>query len=265
MTRPTPFVVYTSPRTGSAWLISLLDSHPQVVAYPELFLAGASGPLPYAASDMPYFSEFLQQRPAPLWPLRPLHLALYLARLYRPRPGVSAVGFKLMYRQAAANPGLVPLLALRRVRVLHLTRANLLAALVSYRVARSRQAFHPRLGEVLPPLKVRLDPHQLVAELASREAAVEAARRRLRRLRLRYLEVGYERLSEQPRLQLARILSFLGADPAQAEHLRSPFLRIHSGSPAELIENVAEVRRALAATRFAWMLEQAAAGALSSR
>ena len=38
MSRPVAFAVLTFPRSGSTWLMNMLDSHPEVAAYDELFL-----------------------------------------------------------------------------------------------------------------------------------------------------------------------------------------------------------------------------------
>ncbi|MER3411621.1 MAG: hypothetical protein C4305_04410, partial [Thermoleophilia bacterium] len=140
MRGPTPFFVYTSPPTGSAWLVSLLDSHPAIAAYAELFLADGRGRPAYGSQDLPFFSEYRWKREGWLGGGRPelVRLALFLRRLYRPRPGVAEAGFKLMYAQAERQRGLLFfLLALRRARAVHLRRANRLAALVSYEAARA--------------------------------------------------------------------------------------------------------------------------------
>ena len=61
-TKPTAFVVFTSPRTGSSWLIDLLDSHPRIAAYAELFLPGDRSTPDYGSQDLPRFEAALTPR-----------------------------------------------------------------------------------------------------------------------------------------------------------------------------------------------------------
>lgn len=251
---PTPFVVVTFPRTGSSWLMDMLDSHPRVVAYDELFY-GAGGPPAHARSDL---SNFVHYHSRSVWAR---HLAVlrrvgYLRAVYRRRPGVQAVGFKLMYVQALSNPGLLPLLALRRVRGIHLVRENLLDAAISYDVARSTGLFHPRRGETVPAVVVRLDPHGLVARLEGMERAIVRARSWLARSRIAHIEVVYDKLSARPKETLEEILGFLGVGPA-TDALDSQLVRSNDQHSLRVVENRDEVRTALAGSRFEWMIGEA--------
>jgi len=208
---------------------------------------------------VPYFHGFLERvRPFPGHGRR-LRLFGYLGSVYAGRAGVGAVGFKLMYGQVHANPGLLPYLALRRVHVLHLIRANLLRAVLSYDVAKSTGVFHARRGDALPSTIVRVDPADLLERLEQREEAVTLARRWVERYRLPCLQVSYEGMCDRREETLSRILRVLGVEPS-VDKLESAFARINSVPLSELIENLAEVRAALAGTRFEWMLESAQTG-----
>lgn len=246
----TGFVVLTSPRSGSGWLIDLLNSHPAIVAHAELFHTERRTAPDYGARHLPYFEAYL-------WPrrrFRVVHQVAYLAKLYAARPGAQALGFKLTYVQAAANPLLLPLLSLRRVRAVHLIRSNHLAAAISWKVARETGIYHVRRAEPAQGDPVLLDVAGLRAELEERELAVARARRQLERLRLPRLEIGYEELVGRQEETLARVLRFLGLEP-DAELLESELQRGHAGAPLEQLGNTDEVRTALAGTRFEWMLD----------
>lgn len=249
----TGFVVLTSPRSGSGWLIDLLNSHPAIVAHAELFHVERRTAPDYGARDLPYFEAYLEPRRH----VRAVHQIAYLARLYAARPGVRAVGFKLTYVQAAANPTLLPLLSLRRVRTVHLVRANLLAAAISWKVARASGIYHVRQAEPAHGDPVLLDVELLRSELEERELAIARARRRLERLRLPRLEVAYEELVGRRDEALARVLRFLGLEP-KVDLLESELRRAHPEAPLERLANADEVRATLAGTRFEWMLEEAA-------
>lgn len=249
----TRFVVLTSPRSGSGWLIDMLNSHPAIVAHAELFHVERRTAPDYGARDLPYFEASLDRGRR----VRLLHQVAYLRKLYAARPDVRVVGFKLTYVQAQANPALLPLLSLRRVRVVHLVRANLLAAAISWKVARESGTYHVRQGEPANGQPVSIDPEQLRSELEERELAIASARRRLERLHLPTLELSYEELVGRKEEALARVLRFLGLEP-QVDLLESALQRGRSGPHLERLENAHEVRAALAGTRFEWMLEAAA-------
>jgi LPS sulfotransferase NodH len=167
---------------------------------------------------------------------------------------VSAVGFKLMYAQVDPYPELLPLLRLGGVVVVHLVRRNLLAAHVSYEVAKAADAFHPRAGEDVPRPTVTLDTSQLRVRLEGREQATEAARARLRRLRLPTLEIAYEELVTRPQDAFPRVLEFIGA-AGGASWLDSSLVRTGGDSPSDRIVNLQAVRRALSGTPFELMTE----------
>ncbi len=246
------FVVLTFPRSGSTWLMSTLDSHPRIAAYDELFLGG-EGVQPQPA-DVPDFASYLAGVPRLARRLVPLQRATYLRRVFRERPGIDAVGFKLIYGQARANVGLLPLFSLRRVRVVHLVRANLLEAVVSYEAGRASGVFHREPGAPAPDARIRLDAAGLRDRLGYMEWDVSRARVWLERYRIPRLEVAYEELVARHDETLSRILDFLGVEPSA--ELRSPFVPVHEGSKLDVVENIDEVRSALAGTRYEWMLGQ---------
>lgn len=256
---PTPFIVFTNSRSGSAWLIDTLASHPAIAAHGELFHPNERGVPTYGTADVPYFQTYLEsstrgrRRPAQVY-----HLSRYLSKLYSGGGhGLGAVGFKLQYVQASAHPGMWQYFALRRVRVVHLSRANMLDALLSYQSAKVRRQFHPRRGEAIPDVTMRVEADDLYARLEEREQRLSRSRGRVERFRLPNLEVVYEDLVRRRAETLSRVLGFLGIEP-DPRPLDSAFVRINTRPRAELVENLDELRTQLAGTRFEWMLGDAA-------
>jgi hypothetical protein len=256
------FVVLTLARTGSSWLVDLLDSHPQVVAYGELF--GLDGREEngekYGRQGFPYFETYLRERRrGRRTPPRLVARIEYLNDLTRMH-AAKTVGFKLTYKEASLNPGLLPALTLRRAPVVHLIRSNALDAVVSWEVARSRRTFHVQDGEELPPLApVRLDARSLAQQLDWREFAVTRMRARILTLRLPYIEAFYEELiGPRGEEKIAGILEYLGLEQPPGQ-LTSRLTRVSDVPTSSAIENFDEVCDALAGTRFEWML-----GSLSS-
>jgi LPS sulfotransferase NodH len=250
---PTPFIVFTNSRSGSAWLIDTLASHPAIAAHGELFHPNERGMPTYGTADVPYFQTYLDStrgwgRPAQLY-----RLFRYLSTLYSGGHGLEAVGFKLQYVQAWAHPGMWQYFALRRVRVVHLSRANMLDALLSYQSAKIRRQFHPRRGEPIPEVTMRVVADDLYARLEEREQRLSRSRSRVERFRLPNLEVVYEELVQRRAETLSQILGFLGIDP-DPRPLDSAFVRINTRPKADLVENLGELHTRLAGTRFEWML-----------
>ncbi len=249
---PTPFVVYASMRTGSRWLVELLDSHPGAAVYSEAFLANGEGSMTSSGGPFPYFVTYLAARRV----RRPLVLqrVRYLRAFFRHVPDVRAVGFKLMYGQAERNPGVLHYSALRRIRTIHVVRRNALRAVVSHRVAVESGSFHPRRGDAVRQVRITLDVATLADELGRREASVQGARYRLARLRLPVLEVSYEGLVDERDATLASILEFLGLDPPPLP-LETTLTRAVT-SLGDVVANFDAVRDALSATPFAWMADE---------
>ena len=250
--RTVPFVALTFPRSGSAWLIDTLDSHPGVAAYGELLRRGTDGALGYGADDISCFPEYLAARRAGTHG-QAVQRLVYLRTVFRDRPGVGAAGFKLMYGQVRESPGILQYLALRRTRVVHLVRANLLDAVISYEVAKSTGVFHAHRGEHGQPTVVSLDAGGLRERLEHMEWAIARARSWLERYRLPRIDIAYEELVGREEDTFGRILRFLGVVP-DVHALDSSLERTTTRSRMELVENADDMRAALAGTRFEWML-----------
>jgi LPS sulfotransferase NodH len=252
MSQPTSFFVFTAVRSGSAWLIDTLSSHPAVLAYGELFLAEGRGRPAYGSQDAPYFETFVAG--APPGAHRNGLLAPYLRELYAPRPGIGAIGFKLVYGQAARTPGLLQALAASGACAVHLLRANLLEAAVSFDMAKASGVFHLQRGAKALPAPVHVNARGLHARLEQQEESSRDGRRRLERFGFRAIEVFYEDLVERRAETMACALEFLGVD--KSPDLAGRFAK-SPGSLAERVENLDEVHEALSGTRFEWMLGSA--------
>jgi hypothetical protein len=230
--------------------VDLLDSHPRIAAYAELFLPGDRTTPDYGRKDLPRFEATVTPRFR--LSLAPARLS-YLRRVFAARAGIDAVGFKLMYGHPEVHRGLLPYLAARRTRVVHLVRENALEQVVSWETSVSRGRFRAHTGEEVYTRAVAIDPEALLARLDKLQRDVSRARARLARYRLPTLDVSYERLRESPHTELARVAGFLEVEPREWE-ARSTLLRLNAVSVRELIENLDSVEPALARRGQAWML-----------
>jgi LPS sulfotransferase NodH len=254
MASTTRFVVYAAMRTGSRWLIELLDSHPDVAAYGEAFLADGEGEMGTSGdASFPYFRSYAAGLPRWWRHLQRLQRMRYLEALYR-SADLDATGYKLIYGQAARNPGVLRYTAFRRVRVVHLVRRNHLRAIVSHRVALARRAFHPREGDVVSETLIALDTESLLDDLAARASAVEGARWRLEHGGCTTLEVAYEDLLADEQGRLADVLAYLRV--RQPPEPLSTRLSRAVPSLGDAVSNLGEVARTLEGTAYSWMLEE---------
>lgn len=241
---PTPFIVLADARTGSYMLMSLLNAHPEVVAYGEMFNPGR--PL---ESVVPGTRN--RQRAAPGRLLR--------RRLWHTgHPAGRTVGFKLLYGQGVgvSAPVWPYLRAMSNLRVIHLTRRNSLARQVSLTRALRDGVWTVSSGaepsRSLDP--VVLDIPALLASLGAQARWVAHAREAFARSQV--LEVAYEDLVADQPAQMKRVFEFLGVPPravtADTRKIGGPTLR-------DDVANWHDVCQALRGTRWEWMLEEPSA------
>ena len=259
------FILLSHLRSGTHFLRSSLESHPEIVCQTELFNANART-LPYPLSTPT--AEILDR-----WGFPP-----------RP-PGVRASGFVIhAYHPGTlrAFPWLRPnpawddvwdrLAAMPDLRVVALERRDLLRRHLSQLVADRTRRWHAwdpgRVGAVThlgapppddqvgPP---RPDPEPIVVDVARMLTdfeEVEACRRRAR-ARLAgqpAIEVTYEELCADYGAVCARVQSFLGVEPRA---LTPALVKLERRPLADAIANWRDVRERLRGTRWAALAERA--------
>ena len=247
--RTDKFVVLTTNRSGSEWMMSTLNSFPNVFAHSELFL-----PRPQVSegkwnSDFAYprFVESKVKGPA----IRPFSVFSYLNTFYS-MPG--KVGFKLMYKQLGLYPEILVYLLKYRVRVIHLMRQNHLDVMLSYAVKAKLGRSHLLVGQSAPDeLRVQLDTRTLLRKLAWLQEQQNIARRLLKFFGLPHVEVIYEDLVRNHTLFL-RIADFLSID-AEQQIPKSALTKIRKEGHRDVIRNYDEVKEVLVNSKFAGLLE----------
>lgn len=249
----TRFVVVATQRTGSTWLSDMLDSHPAIAAYEELFLQAEAHDRTWGRTDWEFFHAYYARHATRQWPLARVFWSVrYLEELYAPRPGAEAVGLKLMYSQLRAYPWLLPYIALRRVRVVHLVRTNLLDLLLSRRTAEVRRQYHALASDAVDRSAVRLQADQIVFQLESLQRSIDRIRLILRLLPAPSIEISYEELGVGHG-GLDDVVRFLNVVP---QRLSSRLTKLNQDTKRALIANYDEVERVLRGTRFQHFLAE---------
>lgn len=264
MAEATPFILLATQRTGSSWMQEMLGSHPRMRVYTELFLAGSRGYPMWEPNDVEFVDSYLASHVrGPVCLTRPYWIVRYLRLIYD-QPEVSAVGFKYMYDQIRRSPEVLLHAAVRRVRIVHLIRGNLLDTVISSRLAQATGLYH-LAGDNRPKVPwwpservettVRLEIPDLIVELERLTRERERIRRWLRTARVPVLEVQYERLASDPASAFAPVVSFLGLPESDASLLNSALQKVRTRSQPDVVENFDEVRSALLGSPYAACLQ----------
>ena len=249
------FVLMTSPRSGSTWVTDLLDSHPDIVCFSEVFAHDHFGNMPDGGChDVTTWDSYSTLRLPELgrWGRLRLYFEFLDQEIYSSRHNAAAVGFKMMYRQAQRGFGIPAYLKIRNVCVVHLIRFNHLDVLLSEEAVRARKYHHAAPGTEVVPVRITLEPRTLAYRLEQREQMIRQARESYSGLGLPYLEVAYEDLRKDVSVIL-QCLQFLGVE-ADLEKLSCSTRKLNPDSHRDAIVNYDEVERALRDTRFADLL-----------
>jgi LPS sulfotransferase NodH len=137
------FVIVTTGRSGSTWLVQALNSHSEVVCFGSPFEVGSD----YVSFDVEGYDNFDAR-----------------ARSLRDRDGIAflnsyifgehaadtkAAGFKFQYRNWIGFGEVInALVADRGLKVIHLRRDNLLRSLISFRLTRATGQYHRRPRQI---------------------------------------------------------------------------------------------------------------------
>jgi len=240
----TMFVILTRQRSGSTFLKRYLSSHPQIACFGEIFLDKLDSPNTYyayrQANSLRKIGHLVQRKRT---------TQNYLEWIYTHPESVRAVGFKLMYGQARANPSAVSWLTSRSVRVIHLVRENALKSIASAAAARERGQSHST--SKLGPVSVRLDPEKTLKRLGRMVRERELYRRKLSSCPM--LELSYESLCENRASETERVLDFLGVD--QNTELSGGLTKQSSDSLADFVANYDDLVEVLSGTEFKRFLD----------
>lgn len=195
------FAILAAPRTGSNWLCTLLDSHPQVLCHHELF-----------NPEGIHLAQSVRRRRFALGSLaqRERDPVAFLERAWRRPCGAAAVGFKITRGQSQVV--FDHLLAQSGTLKLVLERRNRVKTFVSEQLARATGHWesYPGVNLARPPA-IDVDAGELARHAELNRQFYDSLRRRLLAGGQPALWLTYEELG-QPQVQ-RRILAFLEVAP----------------------------------------------------
>jgi LPS sulfotransferase NodH len=240
---PIPFVILCTQRTGSTHLAYLLEQHRQIGQYHEVFRDGfrfrafARG---RRAKDTDNGKEFAKW----IFGVNGSHL--------------KAVGFKLMYHHARSAPLSFVwdlLESLSDLRVIHLTRSNLLEVLVSHRAAEicghwhlpaTAQASH--YAEVIAArrTKITLSASDCATYFEKVESNQAWALERLRAATM--FSIDYEQLYREQKSCIDHLCDVLGVTRFAP---RPVIVKMENYPMSKRVANYYDLKEAFAGSRFA--------------
>jgi LPS sulfotransferase NodH len=216
-----PFILLSAPRSGSTFVGSLLQSHPNLVCYNELYKSDR------CHFNYPFFPE---EDDANLIEFRDSMEERFLEQVvFRGYlDNFSAVGFKMLYPQLwDSRFGKVRkwLLHNPKIRFIHLIRRNTLQVLISLKRAqlsnewwRMDPAFLSgieRAGLYKGQLNEKIEIPPFAIDTAEAQFFFEDSESQLHRMknelsRHAVLDINYEELLQEPEQHKQQILTFLG-------------------------------------------------------
>ena len=245
---PIRFIVTCPARTGSSMLTSLLQSHPDVCCHGEVFgwrvFEGFKG-IDYKGPisthrKPPIVDKLVQLRLSD--PVSFLRDYVLFAGEYK------AVGLKFKYEELSIEHYTAVRHWIRDthdIRIVHLTRENLLKRYVSQVYATKITNVFNTWQEMPPPPPITLSPEECEREFAHTERRQERYTKLLAKHDV--LNLTYEELIADQEVKLAQIQTFLGLEPTE---LRTGMKKLNPDSLTDLLENYDELREHFSGTRF---------------
>ena len=239
------FVLISSARSGSTWVIDMLNNLDGVTAYGELFI-GVERDFIAGATDYPTFIESANHSNL----FRPYSVFKYLESLYA-RAGL--VGFKLMYSQLRKYPEILYFLAKHRMKIIHLIRENHLDVVISLGMAELSGVWHIADERDVIETQIYIDPVTLVGKLRKLRRKINIIRKLINSVRLSNIELVYENLAMDIS-NIKSVFNFLGINQIPPSVESRP-IKIRKSSHQVIISNYHEVKIALMKTEFSDLIE----------
>lgn len=263
-TDPEPDVLFVigAQRSGTTVFRKLLERHGALDAG-EIFLLDVRGDFNFYR----FIRQQLDARPELVHPLRHARAFPDFVSWVRGRAGGRPIVMDVKYNALGLVPNqsgspFVPVYARETgAGVIQIVRRNKLRAAVSLRLAEKTNTWSVKAEEAdkanQPKPRIWLNPRQLLADIAHREAEDASVRSDLHGIRV-VEEVHYEDMFEEDGKFSATVSQIAGERLSREDIDRTPAHAKSTVQPlSEIIENFDQVERALNASSFAWMLDDA--------
>jgi hypothetical protein len=234
---PTRFVILNAPRTGSNYLCTVLNSHPEILCHHEIFNPHVVGVARHL-QDTDFQMGTIEERDR-----NPVD---FLSRVWDRNAGRPCVGFKLCWKQNEAIFDEV--LGDHRIRKIVLKRRNRIKCFVSLLLARQTGEWVIYQDAAAPGArpKVRVDHSELLSNIAFNDAYYAEIEAALKSHRQFGHIVFYEDLFSPAGLRgILEFLEVANPDPAR---LTGQTWKLSSTSLRDLVENFEHLETSLRGT-----------------
>jgi len=239
------FIVFTNPRSGSSLMVGTLRKHPQIVGFGELF----HGPSPGFGVEgyencRDKFTILRNKYPVEL-------LERYVFSSYR--DDIRAVGFKL-FPHHIDNDRFECLWqwleGKREIKIIYLTRQNLLARYTSYLIARKDERFSIASESQRTRITITINPEECLVEFRKNMYFNEKIRKCLKHHEV--IELTYEELAGDPHSRIKEVQQFLGVDVCD---LDISLVKQEIRPLSDVIDNYDALRRYFAGTEWKYLFD----------
>lgn len=232
------FVVISTQRSGSTWFIDLFQNCENAEGHQELFYRFPRTSPPKAGFND--YGRYCELNPKGIRGLRPYSVWRYLNNLYT-RPG--AVGFKLQYSHFKRYPEILLFLRLKKIKAIHLVRANSLDIVISQELYLHTGTSHATDGSSVPDVRINLDPADCIHRIRKIERKKLYTQKFLSILFPGHLEISYESLVGDNR-KFCRVVEYLNLRKKHDE-FKSTLVKRQTFDKRNLITNFNEIQDAL--------------------
>lgn len=245
------FVIITLPRSGSTVLVKTLDKHPQIFCAGELFYF--HGKIYHSECQFPFLRikmfghkiNYLLNFPNVV-----LRLKSFMNRFFNNQKSeFEAVGFKMMYQHILYMPGIMNYLKKNKVKIILLTRKNILRNVLSDMKARESGVYHNEPGsDQHTSKKLHVDLPLLSEKLKETENwadKLDSIATQMDCLKIDYAD--FENWEEMT----GNIFDFLGVSKA---HISPATERLNPPALENMIDNFEEVKNWATKNGYAEMI-----------
>lgn len=231
--------------------MSLLNSHPDINAYEELFLMREIRPeIAWVAKGSP--KRFFYARKSITKP-RPFSTKTYLQSVIEHNQDKKSSGFKLMLAHLARFPELLPLLVLSNFRLIILTRNNIFENCMSQQFNRVSKFAHGTDKSTIQ--RIKINPKEFAIAMHRRKRAITALHLIKKMTPLKAIHINYDDLSRETESVCKQVFAFL--DVAKSDiKIKSKLQKRVVTPPDQAIENYYELLEELSAQNLTRYLPQ---------
>lgn len=250
MVKKPKFCILSAQRSGSTWLKSLLNSHPQITALDELFIDKSNA----KGWEKEFFSPFYQYKKDKNR-LRSLIVFEYLESLDDcNKKAFEIVGFKLMYNQIKKYPEIILKMFFDKYCIIHLVRKNHLDILISLTSANQYDMFHVK-QDSSEVKTIALETSSLIKKLNYHKRRYQMFKTFLTLLPIKVIEVDYESLVNDKNKTLDTLTDFLQVNRVSIP-LDSDHKKVNPGFYRDKISNYHQVLETLKHTEYASFIKE---------